>query len=334
MLIFLAFLAIILAAGILFQILAEAIDARRFPPPGRCIQLATGPKLQIYSQPNANPHAPNVIFEAGISGSSLGWATVQPLVAQFANAVVYDRAGLGWSSGVLTPRTVTTMVEELSTLLQLANIPPPYFLVGHSFGCLLIQAFAHAHPAKTTALVLVDPVTQIGWANATDRDLFRLQTGARLARRGAVLARIGIVRFALTLLISGGKLIPQLIARASSGPGDTAIARLVGEVRKLPPQTHPIIASHWSRSRAFTALAAYLDCLPVCARTALSMPIPPQIPLVILSAASATPSEIAERNAWQSANLHAIHNQVEGTGHWLQLERPQLVADAIRNLAT
>jgi pimeloyl-ACP methyl ester carboxylesterase len=92
-----------------------------------------------------------------------------------------------------------------------------------------------------------------------------------------------------------------------------------------------MIAAHWSRARSFTALAAYLECLPSSARQALKMPLPAEIPLTILSAASATTDELAERAAWVAASQNARHIRVEGTGHWLQLERPELVASVIHD---
>ena len=270
------------------------------------------------------------MFEAGIAGSCLSWSLVQPLVAEFARAVSYDRAGLGWSTGLLTPRTVSNMVFELATVLKAAQLTAPYILVGHSFGCLLIHAFAHTHPAQTAALIMVDPVSQTGWAHAGAEQIRRLSAGARLSRRGAWLARLGIVRAALSLLVAGGTKLPKLVARASAGPGNSVIERLIGEVRKLPAEAQRMVAEHWSRASSFTALAAYLECLPLCARAALDMPLPPEIPLTILSAANATRAELAERTAWVTGNQNGRHIQVEGTGHWLQLERPNLVADVIR----
>jgi len=303
---------------------------RRYPPPGLLVDLPNGSKIHVHRQGSAV--GPSVIFEAGIAGTSLGWALLQPLVAEFAQAVSYDRPGLGWSTGPLTPRTVANIVAELAAALQTAQVEPPYILVGHSFGGLLVQAFAHTHPSDISALVMLDPVTQSGWANADDQRLRHLNTGVRLSRRGAWLARFGVVRAALTLLTSGGTKLSKLLARASAGQGNSVIERLIGEVRKLPPEVQPVIASHWSRPRSFTAMAAYLECLPACAREALTMPVPPEIPLVILSAATASESELAERAAWVAANRNSRHLQVEGTGHWLQLERPDLIASVIRDL--
>lgn len=45
------------------------------------------------------------------------------------------------------------MLEEL-------RIPPPYVLVGHSYGGLLVRVFAHRYPAEIAGLVLVDPATE------------------------------------------------------------------------------------------------------------------------------------------------------------------------------
>ena len=240
-------LAALLACGLLFQIAGDYFDARRYAPPGQRIAVPGGANLHVYSQ--GSLVTPTVVFEAGISGSCLSWTTVQPLVAEFARSVAYDRAGLGWSRGSLTPRTVANMVAELAAVLDSAQISSPYVLVGHSFGCLLIQAFSHTYPDRTAALVMVDPVTLAGWANADARQLRRLSTGARLCRRGALLARFGVVRAALSLLIAGGTRIPKLVARASAGQGNSVIEQLISEVRKLPLEAQRIVAANWSRAR-------------------------------------------------------------------------------------
>ncbi len=91
---------------------------------------------------------PAVIFDAGIAASSLSWTRVQPEVARFTRACSYDRAGLAWSEVSTTPRSMSTLVDELHQLIQQASLQAPYVLVGHSFGGLVIRAFARAHPAR------------------------------------------------------------------------------------------------------------------------------------------------------------------------------------------
>ena len=121
-------------------------------PPGRLIDIG-GYKLHIFCQGQGGPV---VIFDAGIGGFSLDWVTVQRMLEKNVMACAYDRAGYGWSDEGPSPRTTDQIVEELHRLLQKAPIPPPYVLVGHSFGGYNMQYFAKAYPGETAGLVLVD----------------------------------------------------------------------------------------------------------------------------------------------------------------------------------
>jgi alpha/beta hydrolase fold len=75
----------------------------------------------------------------------------------FARACTYDRANLGKSDSVATPRTSADVVGDLERLLRAAGIRPPYLLVGHSFGGLDVRLFAARHPTEVSGVVLVDP---------------------------------------------------------------------------------------------------------------------------------------------------------------------------------
>jgi pimeloyl-ACP methyl ester carboxylesterase len=155
---------------------------------------------------------------------------------------------------------------------------------------------------------------------------------AKLSRRGALLARIGVVRIALTALASGDRIFPKLIARISAGRGTDVILRLIGEIQKLPQQLWPTLRAHWSRPKCFRAMAAYLEALPENARTAILMPIPSTIPFIVLSASSANEAELKERNSWIQQSPSGRHIRIEESGHWLQLERPDVVIAAIQEL--
>jgi pimeloyl-ACP methyl ester carboxylesterase len=187
-------------------------------------------------------------------------------------------------------------------------------------------------PEDVAGLVLVDPVSILYWSDCSAREKARLALGARFSRRGALLARFGVVRLALAALIGGGRLFPKLISRASAGRGRGTVERLVGEVRKLPREVWPSIASHWSDPKCFQAMAAALESLPLNAQEALGVTVPPRIPLVILSAADSTKLELEERERWVRESQHGLHVHLEKSGHWVQLEQPQVVVDAVRNL--
>lgn len=316
------------ASSFFYAYAGEYLDKRRFPPPGQFVAID---KCRIHLHESGSG-SPAVVLEAGIAASSLSWSYVQPLVAKFTRVASYDRPGLGWSEYCKRPRTLEQMSAELFALLAQAGIPPPYVLVGHSFGGLLIRYFAHAKPRDVQGLVLVDPVSIETWAGCSDIDRRRLARGVKLSRRGATLAHLGIVRLALAAASAGKRRLTAVLAGASAGRATSTLGRLVGEVRKLPSEVLPAVRSHWSRPSSFHAMADYLACLPACASSAAVLAVPLEIPAIILSAASATQAELRERDAWLAGRPRSRHIQIENTGHWLHLERPDLVAEAIREL--
>ena len=324
----LVFPAAVLLAGLVYERIGAARDRSRYPMPGRLVEAGSA-KLHLHVQGHGRPL---VVFESGIGATSLSWVVVQPEAAKFTGTVSYDRAGLGWSAFARTERTVTRMIDELRSALMQASLAPPYVLVGHSFGGLLVRAYASQHPDEVSGLVLVDPVSVEAWVKCADSEMRQLKLGARLSRRGAWLARFGFVRFALATLIAGRKWFPRGAARMGGRKGSAAVARMVGEVRKLPPEYWPLVRAHWSEPKSFRALAAYLACLPECARCAAQMYVPPGLPMIILSASNASEAELEERDRWIALNGTGTHIRVPDSGHWLHLDDPQVVIRAINEI--
>jgi pimeloyl-ACP methyl ester carboxylesterase len=101
--------------------------------------------------------SPVIVFEAGATNSLEAWSGVLPRLAGDAPVVAYDRAGLGqseWDDQAPTPRHVTA---RLRTLLAQLDAGPPYVLVGHSWGAVLMRYFAGYHPSEVAGVVFVDP---------------------------------------------------------------------------------------------------------------------------------------------------------------------------------
>jgi len=321
----------VIALGVVYQVLGSRSDQRRFPPPGRMIDIGSC-KLHL-NQSGAGK--PVVLLEAGLAASSLSWSLVQPRLAEFTSVCCYDRAGLGWSGSRPSescPPTLQQMIDELDALLRKAGLDAPFLLVGHSFGGLLVSAFAHAHPERVVGLILVDPVWLANWGSGTSSNEERIASGVKLSRRGAVLARVGLVRAALSILHAGGSWVPKRIGQAAAWQGTGLMERLVSEVAKLPRDVQSRVRAHWSRSKGFLAMAGYLEALPASAAAAAEMRVPSGIPITILSAGDATPEELFERDAWAKRSKRGSHTQVPGTGHWLQLERPEVVIAAVRKM--
>jgi len=325
-----AALVVLLISGFIYQTIATARDERRFPPPGRMLEAA-GCRLHLIDSESGSTA---VIFESGISASCLNWTEVRTEVAEFARACAYDRAGLGWSPRVSAPRVTTRLIEELHALLAEANVPAPHLLVGHSFGGLLVSAYAARYPTEVAGLILVDPLPADEWRNAPETHLRTLGTGVRLARRGAMLARIGLVRLALQLLAGGSRRVPKVIARLSSGQGESLISRLVGEVGKMPREVWPIIRAHWSQPKSFLAMADYLESLPASSSEAAALGDLPPIPITILSAGHSTPAQLAERDEVTRRSTMGRHIVAAKSGHWIQLDQPDLLIQIVREMVT
>lgn len=103
---------------------------------------------------------PYVVLEAGLGDSSTSWQTITRTLSEFSQVILYDRAGLGRSTprsiDTDTPITANQAVTTLHSLLQKADIRPPYILVGHSLGGLYMQLFARKYPDAVRGIVLID----------------------------------------------------------------------------------------------------------------------------------------------------------------------------------
>ena len=315
----------ILLAGVLYQLAGAAGDRRRFPPAGKLIDIDGG-RLHFHVMGQGTP---TVVFEAGIGATSLSWALVQPEVAKFTRTVSYDRGWLGWSDATQKPRSIRQLIAELRTGLDRVGIAGPRILVAHSYGALVALAYAARYPAEIAGLVLVDPVAVSEWSEPTDQHRRMLRRGVLLSRVGRSLATLGVVRFTLNRLSGGSRTLPKLIARASSGrSGGAFTERMVGEIRKLPKESWPKIQSHWCDPKCFEGMARYLEALPENAAEVAKMVLPPEIPLVVLSAENSSPAQRADHEKLAS---HGSLEIVEDSGHWIQLDRPDAIIRAIRS---
>jgi hypothetical protein len=101
---------------------------------------------------------PTIIFENAFGTGSTEWKDVQPAVSTYTRACIYDRLGIGISNRVPpdTVRTTQDQVDDLMTLLDIANIEPPYILVGHSIAGFNILLFVDQYPDLVQGIVLVD----------------------------------------------------------------------------------------------------------------------------------------------------------------------------------
>jgi pimeloyl-ACP methyl ester carboxylesterase len=105
----------------------------------------------------AGEGAPLIVLESGLGEDASAWSHVFGELAARSRTLAYSRPGFGRSTAAMTARTAKIEARELRDLLLALNAEPPFLLVGHSWGGLIVEAFANAYPEEMCGLVLLDP---------------------------------------------------------------------------------------------------------------------------------------------------------------------------------
>ena len=100
--------------------------------------------------------SPTVVMEAAASAPWSQWRKVQPELSQITRVCSYDRAGHGWSEPSNGPRDAETIVRELHSLLDKAEVKRPIVFAGHSAGGLYVREYAREFPAEVTGVALIE----------------------------------------------------------------------------------------------------------------------------------------------------------------------------------
>src|SRR5262249_7970829 len=152
-----------------------------------------------------------------------------------------------------------------------------------------------------------------------------LARGVRLSRRGARLARIGLVGWCLRSLLAGARWFPKAVGGVASGRGLTVMKRLAGEGGKKPPEGWPMGAAHSSSPKSFLGMAAHFEGLPESAQQVSEAAPLEGIPMIVLSSGRSAP----EPKGWSTDMRQIV---AEKSGHWIHLDQPELVVKAVRDL--
>ncbi|HEY2458901.1 MAG TPA: alpha/beta hydrolase [Candidatus Acidoferrum sp.] len=316
--------------GMAYQALGTRRNIQKFPPPGRLVDLGTH-RLHILESGQGSL---TILLEAGLMSTVLSWTDLQRQLARSFRVVSYDRSGLGWSDLGPMPRTADRIVEELHTLLQRAAIPPPYILVGHSFGGLSMPLFAARFPEEVAGMVLVDPVAPTEWNPPSDENRKLARIGAKVCRRAAILSRIGLIRFVAFLLTSEATRKPaaslvRLISRGTPGESGSVSSPWFAA---LPANEKAMAAVFWVQPKFALTIASQLENLQRSAELASEIGTFCDKPLVILSAGTATEHRRLEHAEMAQRLPTGQHHLAEKSNHWIMQDEPELVVRAIEDV--
>jgi pimeloyl-ACP methyl ester carboxylesterase len=131
--------------------------ARTAPPPAAKLDrvVPIGGDRGLYVRCTGTG-SPTVVMEGGDQDTSDAYAFAEPAVSKVTRACVYDRANLGRSDPAPGPRGLAELVGDLERLLQAAEIPGPYVLVGTSGGGYITAGYAYANPRQVAGMVFVE----------------------------------------------------------------------------------------------------------------------------------------------------------------------------------
>ena len=291
------FVAIIATTGL--QAVLSHLSLRNNPPPGSLVEL-NGRKVHVLC---AGEGSPTVILEAGLPASSLTWMSVFPEIAELTQVCAYDRPGYGWSQPTTSPRTAETIVQELRVLLQSTGIQPPYILVGHSFGGLLMQLYATRFPNEFTGMVLVD-------SSHPDQ-----------AHRTLDLQEIDTISFAMKTLGPIG--IVRLLFPVPAGNPESRDVSVREQEREL------LMTSRTLRT-ATREMSGLRESLRQVTESTVDLG---SKPLVVLSEGR------RRAESWQALqedlsrmSTNSEWQVVDGAGHFVQHDQPDVVVDAVRRV--
>jgi pimeloyl-ACP methyl ester carboxylesterase len=309
-LVLLVFVAVLAAAGFLYQNISEARDRRFNPMPGRRVNIdgvTSSLSLHIYCTGQGSPA---VILESGLGDSYLSWRKVQPEIAKFTRVCSYDRAGIGYSDSSEMPRTSDVLAEELHALLLKAEIPPPYILVGHSMGGYDVRLYVHVYGDDVAGMVLVD-------ASHPDQEKRfppELRNMEGSWQREAEF-------FEYTMPIG----VPRLLGFCDEDPVQRAAECNWHTAREGVAEMKAI-----HNSAAMAALTGALGDMPL-----VVLSHDPEKPSADLPADLAKPTN----DAWGKMQEELARLSTRGTqaiaknsSHYIQLDRPDLVIEAVRRV--
>lgn len=302
----------LLLAGLIYERVAEAMFSRRYPPPGRLVDVG-GRRLHILC--TGGGAGPTVVIEQGAVSPSVVWRPIQNQVAAYARVCTYDRAGYQWSDPGPPARSLTDRAADLHTLLKAAEAPGPYILVGHSYGGVISRVFAQAYPSEVAGLVLVDAPEE----GVIFRDTFPtyVRQFLQMVSVGKTAARFGVIR-----------LIMGAISKPEGGMTPELNDQMIGFISK-PSFGDPLADELASLSRGHDELSAAGRPGALGDR-----------PLVVITHEKPFPGAAALLEpGWQDGQrrLAALSSRGElvvaaKSSHMIQAEEPQLVLDAIRKV--
>jgi pimeloyl-ACP methyl ester carboxylesterase len=257
-----------------------------------------------------------IVFVHGLGGSHLNWVHVGPAVARERRAVALDLRGFGLTPGFPRDTTVQGNVRLLDTFLR-EVVGTPAILMGNSMGGLISAMYAATRPSTVAGLVLVDPALP-----------------PPVRRPDAAVAGMF-----MAYLIPGLGEFAMRAMQARSSP-EQAVRRIINLCFADPTRLDPrMLAAAIELVKARAVLRGKEESFLRATRSLMWQLARPDrvrimlrridVPVLLISGEADRLVPVAAARAAAAANPAWDTVFLPGVGHTPQLERPDLVVDAV-----
>jgi pimeloyl-ACP methyl ester carboxylesterase len=290
----------------LYQEVAAGLDRRRFPAPGRMVDVG-GCRLHLLE---AGEGLPAAVVVPALGDTVLVWTRIQRALAREIRVCVYDRAGIGWSdSPPRGRRTPDGLADELHALLTAAGIPLPCIVVAHSFGGIVARHLATRYPGAVAGLVLIESSHE--------------SQAVRHGVDGWPYGRAAYCRRVLRRQLSPLGLRRLAAARTAVDQLGADVAREV-EPENVAAQRAILLSTRQRRN--FVRETLMLARLSGPPRRLGSLP------LTVITAGEPLPGWMPMQRELAALSADSTHIIADGCRHYVHLDDPELVLQAIRDM--
>ncbi|MBV9759984.1 MAG: alpha/beta hydrolase [Acidobacteriaceae bacterium] len=266
------------------------------------------------------------------------WYRIQPLLSRRTRVCSWDPAGIGFSSPSPEPQDAIHETEDLEQALDGAHINGPYVMVAHSAGAYVALRFADQHRRMVIGMVLLDP-------SIPDQAVVRKRVAPKFAAFGdaAPKAEVSRLRQCAAEIGSGAlkrgtpefdrctaQQLPTVFSSLSLN-----LASLNGDPARLLTQASAIAnASSGSGREAVNPQRRYAD-MPLIVLASGRHPMPPGTTADLQEQAALYFRALGSgQEAYAALSTRGRRQIVSDSGHFIQLDNPSAVLDAINEVLT
>jgi pimeloyl-ACP methyl ester carboxylesterase len=320
--------------GFSYEQISRQIVARQYPVQGQLVDVGGGRKIQIDCRVKVIEGSPTVVFESGGDNTgSLSWSKVQDEISMSTQTCSYSRAGIMWSDVDSRKLSLDNYTNDLHNALIKVGIIGNIILVSHSFGGPLTMHYTKSHPEKVKGLVFVDTShpDQIGKIKAIAAEVGAngsFQISPSLIFAANVTSNLGIIR--LLNPVNGMSQLPPEQSKIFDAYGPATFGNTLtlngsdsdnlviesGDFRNLGDR--PLVVLSANKKQIITD-----DELKYTGQTREQFDnYRAKISPIFLQQA-------VDQKSWSTNSKHVI---VDDSDHFIQLEKPEIVIQSIKEV--